>query len=141
MRYVSILVILALAGCTQAPPVKDSRELLWAQYGGHKIDDLLLSWGPPAKETRLTDGSRLVTYRHSTVYEGRGSSEQGSSCEVSFMAKSPKYMIGDIAMAGSDNECRLLAQGRTGDVRVPAIEPIAPYRYPYPYNYPYRYRY
>lgn len=137
MRYLpfALVVLAGASGCTQAPPVGDSRELLWAQYGNRPVDELLLAWGVPAKETRLTDGSRMVTYRHSTMYVGRGSS--GSQCEVSFMAKAPKFLIGDIAMDGSANECRMLAQGKTGDVRVQDVDPIYPYRYPYPYSYRY----
>ncbi len=149
MRYLSTLLVLVvaaslLAACTPAPPVTDSREVLWRQFGGHPVDDVIMGWGAPTKESHLTDGSRLLTYRRSTIYDSQTPYEQESVCEVSFMAKAPKFMVADIAMQGSPNDCRLLAQGRIGDVRVPAAEPAYPYGsfgatpYPYPYRrYPF----
>ena len=139
MRNYRVLsfVFIALSGltaCTQAPPVTDSREVLWAQFGNQPLDEVLRAWGVPTKETHLSDGARLVTYRRSTSYESRFSSQQGAACEVSFMAKAPQFVIGDIAMQGAPNECRMLAKGRIGDVVVPAPEPMYPYgmgAYPY----------
>lgn len=133
-----LLGLYALAGCTPPPPVGDSRETLWRQWGGQPVDQLLLSWGTPVGETRLTDGSRLLKYRHSTTYDAQSPYEHGAACEVSFLARPPAFRIDDVALEGAANECNLLAQGRIGDVVLNAAPPPYPYRYPYPYRrYPF----
>lgn len=127
-----------MSACTQAPPVHDSREILWQRFGNRKLDELLMAWGAPTRESHLTDGSRLLTYRHATVYVGRAAMENASSCEVSFLAALPSFRITDVAMQGTNNECHILAQGRIGETRVPVMADPYPYRYPYPYyRYPF----
>lgn len=144
MRYISAVMLLflilsALVACTPAPPVSDSREVLWQQFGNHPLDELLMAWGVPSKETHLSDGSRLVTFRRSTVYDSRSPYERSVACEVSFMAKGSAQKISDISMQGAPNECRLLALGRVGDVIVPSAQPVYPYgNYTNPYRvYPF----
>lgn len=137
MRYLLVLGVLGfgLAGCTPAPAVDVSREQLWSEFGGQPIDKVLLAWGAPAKETHLTDGSRLITYQHSTIYDAQTSYQQSNGCEVSFVAKPSQFVINDIAMQGAPNECHLLAMGRVGNVIVPtAVEPAFAGPYPYPYR-------
>jgi hypothetical protein len=133
-----LIALAALSGCTPPPPVTDSREVLWRQWGGQPVDQLLLTWGTPNAETRLTDGSRLLKYRRSTTYDAQSYHEYMTSCEVSFLAKPPEFRINDIAMEGTSGECNLLAKGLVADVVRPAAEPIYPYRYPYPHRrYPF----
>ena len=104
------LALFTLSGCTPPPPVNTSRDLLWNKYGNKPVDDLILGWGAPTAETKLTDGSRLLTYRHTTAYDDGATLE----CEVSFLAHVPNYIIDNIAMKGDPRECQLLAQGVTG---------------------------
>ena len=96
-----------LVSCTPPPPVNDSRDILWRQFAHQPVDNLLMAWGPPAAETRLTNGSRMMTYRHATIYDFSPS----TGCEVSFLAPAPHYRIENIAMTGDPYECHLLAQG------------------------------
>ncbi len=120
------LVLLCFSACKPPPPVNDSRDIVWGQFSNKSIDTLLLAWGAPQAETKLTDGSRLVTYRHSTEYDG-GS----SNCEVSFLAHVPNFSIDNIAMKGDAYECSLLAQGKTGTTRRNIyMQPPTPF-YPY----------
>lgn len=137
MRYPLILMaMIAVSGCTPPPPVDASREALWSQFGGKPLDSLLLAWGAPERESHLTDGSRLVTYHHATIYDSRYNG--GNRCEVSFLAKAPAFKISDVAMNGAASDCDMLAKGRVGDVVVPmAADPIYP-AYMGPYPYPYR---
>lgn len=145
MRNISFLMVLGglalVAGCTPAPAVQDSREVLWRQYGHQPVDKLLLAWGAPTQETHMTDGSRLVMYQRSTLYESQSGYEHSSMCQVSFIAKAPEFLVSDVAMEGSPIECQALAQGRVGTVRVPPVEPAYPYGYSYPHRYPFTYRY
>jgi hypothetical protein len=134
-RAARILFLLGLIGlcataCVQAPPVNESRSVLWQQFGGQSLDKLLLAWGTPAGETKLTNGSRMVTYRHATTYDASPS----TGCEVSFLAPPPRYKINDIAMVGDPFECRLLAQGIRGDRHINNLPPPGFYPYPYPYR-------
>ena len=139
MRYfVSLLAVFALAACTPAPPVDQSREMLWNQFGNQPVDALLMSWGAPMSETHLTDGSRMVVYQHSTTYDAQSSYERQSGCKVSFLAQAPHYRISNIAMEGDAGECRMLSQGSTGNVRLSAPPPPPPYIYvPNRRSYPY----
>jgi hypothetical protein len=142
MRYYSIFLVLwAVSCCAQVPPIPQSREALWQQFGQKPVDAVLMSWGAPAKETHLTDGSRLLTYRRSTIYDAQSPYEQVSACEVSFLAHPPAFNVDDIAMQGAANECHMLSEGRIGEVRVPMVEPAytyrSPARGPYPFSYPF----
>ena len=130
--YIALLAVL-LAGCTPPPPVVDSREILWQRFGHHPLDELIMAWGTPAGETHLSNGSRMVTYRHATIYDAASPYERGVSCDVSFLAASPKFRIEDISMEGDAYECNLLAQGRLGIARNVYVPPP----YPYPYGDPY----
>ena len=83
--WISACAVL-LAGCAAPPPVNDSRDVLWARYAHHPLDELLLAWGAPQAETKLTNGSRMVTYRHSTVYDAASPYEGASGCDVTMLA-------------------------------------------------------
>lgn len=128
--------LILLASCAPSPPVTQSREVLWERFGGQPVDAVLMAWGTPERETRMTDGSRLVTYKHSTVFDADSPYEYDTSCEVTFMAQSPKYRIDNIAMDGTPYECHLLAQGHTGTARHVRMPSTGSYR-PYPYRYPF----
>ena len=128
-----ILLVFGLGGCVPVPEVPASREVLWGQFGGKPVDALLMTWGSPMGETHLTDGSRLIEYQHSTIYDAQSVSERRSGCKVSFLAKSPKFVISDVAMQGEPYECELLSQGKLGEARIMAAP--APYvYYPPPYH-------
>lgn len=141
MRYAVLSLLLLVSACgPAAPEVTVSREALWQQYGGQSVDQVILNWGAPAAETKLTNGSRMLSYRHTTVYDAGSPYESAAGCEVTFLAAPPSFRISDIAMKGSDAECRTLAQGRTGMARYTYTPPAGIYPYPYrryPYPYPY----
>ncbi len=134
MNYTRLLVcalcLLAISGCTPPPPVNQSRDILWNKYGSKPVDTLLLGWGPPTAETKLTDGSRLLTYRHSTAYDDGATLE----CKLSFLAHPPHFIIDNIAMEGDPRECDLLAHGVTGTT-IRSLYMGAPEAYPAPYPY------
>jgi len=135
-RLLIVTPILWLVSCTPPPPVAASRDVLWEQYAHQPVDKVLLTMGTPERETRLTDGSRMVTYQHSTIYDAGTPTERQTGCEVTFMAQSPHYRVENIAMEGEGYECNLLAQGHTGSRRIyiPPPQPYIPYPY---YRYPY----
>lgn len=146
MRLISHALLAAAAllpgACTPVQDVETSRESLWQRYGGKPLDALLLDWGAPDAETRLSDGARLVKYRRSLTYDAGTTAARSASCEVSFLAGPTEYRISNIAMQGSPSQCYQLSQGKRGDVAVPA--PIDPYPYGYRYGSPYggyRYRF
>jgi|GEM_PF-3351153 len=122
--------MLWLASCTPPQPVTQSREIVWQQFGNQPVDNVLMAWGTPERETRLTNGSRMVTYQHSTIFDAGSPYERKTGCEVTFIAQPPKYRIVDVAMDGEAYECNLLAQGRTGSARHVAMPESAPY-YPH----------
>jgi len=128
-----ILCMQCMAACTPPPPVNNSREILWQQFGHKSIDTLLMGWGAPAGETRLTNGSRMVSYHHSTTYDSGGS----AGCEVTFLAPPPAYHIEDISMTGSASECARLAQGQRGDRHINDLPPPQPGLYAPYYHYPF----
>ena len=119
-RPVFASLLLLPAACAPVQNVETSREALWARYGGQSVDALLLDWGAPGAETRLTDGSRLLKYSRSLTYDANTSYARSSACEVSFLAAPPDFRISDIAMKGGPSQCQQLSQGKTGDVAVPA---------------------
>jgi len=121
--FISLLMLMA---CTPPPPVEQSRGVLWQRYAHHSIDDVLLAWGAPAAETKLTKGSRLVAYRHATTYDAESSYEHSSGCEVSFLAPPPHYTIENIAMTGNAYECARLAANGPGYTRNAYIPPPPP---------------
>ena len=122
LRFYLRLTLLCLlpAACAPVQAVETSRELLWERFGGHPVDELLLEWGAPAAETHLTDGSRLLKYHRILTYDAGSPYARTSGCEVSFLAGPPKFTIGNIAMEGSPSQCAQLAQGKTGEVAMPA---------------------
>ena len=139
MKYYSIpvLTLFSLAACTQAAPVEQSRDALWARYSHQSIDKVLLEMGTPERETRLTDNSRMATYQHSTILDNNSSYERKSGCEVTFMAQSPGYYVENISMQGDALECSLLAQGKTGTARRSYARPAATPYAPSPFHYTY----
>lgn len=133
---ISVVIAVMLAGCSAPPPIDHSREVLWQQFGQQPVDKLLMAWGTPARETRLTDDSRMVVYRHATIYESGSPYERQTGCEVTFMAQSPGFRIANIAMEGEAYECAILAQGRTGDTRHVYMPEPVPY-YGHQFHYPF----
>jgi len=122
--------------CAEVPPVAQSREALWSRFGNQPVDNLLMTWGAPSSETHLTDGSRLLTYEYNTIYDAASPYERRSGCKVSFLAHPPKFLIGNIALEGSANECHQLALGRTGDNAIPYVPMPNEYTPPlYPYHH------
>lgn len=115
----SLLLCLLLVSCVTTPPtpVSESRDELWEKFGNEPIDALLMAWGAPAGETYLTDHARLVTYRHTTIYDSQSLYEHAVGCDASFLARPPDYKIENIRLDGDPYECRLLVQGRTGEAR------------------------
>ena len=132
--FFTALAAASLAACgPPPPPVEASREVLWQQYGHQSIDKLLLSWGAPIQETHLTDGSRMVTYKHMTIFEADSPYERRSGCEVNFLAPPPKFLIENISMEGDMRECQLLSQGRRGYTRYVYVPQPSPYYSRLPY--------
>ncbi len=122
--------ILALSACTPPPPVNQSRDVLWEKYAHHSVDEILLSWGAPAAETKLTNGSRLVTYRHATTYDAASPYERSNGCEVSFLAPPPHFKVENISMTGDGFECAQLAKSGPGYARNVYVAPPPPMFYP-----------
>ncbi len=116
-----------LTACEPAATVLQSREQMWTQYAHQPVDGLLMALGTPARESHLSDGSRLITYQFNSLFEYGSPYERQSGCEVTFMAKAPAFTLEDIAMQGQPYECSLLAKGRTGTVRHPYLPPQTPY--------------
>ena len=135
VAFLTVAGALCQSACAPVPDTHASQEALWQQFGNQPVDTLLLAWGAPMAETHLTDGSRLISYQHTTTYEGSGAQ---SGCKVSFLAKPPQFVINNVALEGDANECYLLSQGRIGDNRI-ARSPTPPYTpYPLPYRrYPF----
>ncbi|MGE3622632.1 MAG: hypothetical protein AB7H77_01985 [Bdellovibrionales bacterium] len=109
-----IVLILGLAGCATAPPVAETRQMLWDKWGNQPLDSLLLAWGPPMTETRLTDGKRLVSWSYTHIYNPNYYDETIYGCKTSFLAAPPKYLIENVSLDGSDYSCEQLANGRSG---------------------------
>ena len=122
-----LLVPIAVSACTPTPTVAESRDRMWAQYNHQSVDALLLAFGPPVRESRLTDGSRLLTYEFNSIYDYGSPYERKSGCEATFMAKAPKYLLENIAMQGVPYECKMLADGNTGSARHDYLPPPTPY--------------
>ena len=133
LKHIVLLAFLWIFSCAPIPGVTQSREVLWNQFGNQPVDSLLLSWGTPLGETHLTDGSRMISYQHSTTYEAQSPYERAVGCKVSFLAKAPQFRIADIAMEGDAHECQLVAQGHLGDNRIMSVQTPNIY-YPPPYR-------
>ena len=123
VQWLVLLPVLILSACTPLPTVEQSRDQMWAQYNHQPVDKLLMALGTPERESHLTDGSRLLTYQFSSIYNDGSPYERQSRCEATFMAKAPSYRLENIAMQGDNYECSLLAQGHTGYVRHPYTPP------------------
>lgn len=121
-----------LASCMTAPPVDASRQMLWERFGNQSIDNVLLAWGPPMAEARLTNGTRMITYTRTVIYEG-GVRQNAYGCKASFLAPPPDYKVDNVSMDGNSYDCQELAFGRMGITVYPAPYPVFPYR-PY-YGY------
>ena len=136
-----MLLFVPLVACTQLPPVEQSRDAMWKQYGNQPVDKLLMGLGTPERETKLTDGSRMVMYQFNSVYDADSPyASRQSVCQATFIAKPPSFVIDNIAMKGDAYECDMLAQGHTGSVRHPSYTPVTPYmNTPPAYLYHYRY--
>lgn len=118
--------LLMLAACTPPPPVGQSRAVLWQRFGHHSIDEVLLAWGAPVAETKLTNGSRLVTYRHGTTYDAASPYEFSNGCQASFLAPPPRYTIDNVAMTGNPLECYLLTTQGPGYASHAYVPPPPP---------------
>ncbi len=131
MRYTicfpAMLLFSPLVACTQLLTVQQSRDAMWQEYGGQPVDKILVTLGAPERETKLTDGSRMVMYQFNSVYESGSAYERQAVCQVTFMAKPPKFVIDNVAMKGDVYECNMLAQGHTGSVRHAGFESATPY--------------
>ncbi len=64
-RFVSLLVVLAVAGCAAF-----EGERITGAWKGRHIDDLILNWGPPAAFYEAADGRRTATFGHSRAIAG-----------------------------------------------------------------------
>ena len=119
MKYTRLITatLMLTCACTPAPPVNESRDKLWDQFAHKSVDDVIMKWGAPGSETKLTNGSRLLTYRRDSVYDADTTNSRTSGCEVSFLAPPPHYHIDNIKMDGNGYECaRLSKEGRHGCV-------------------------
>ena len=129
MRFAKVFFltcISGLAGCTSPPPVAQSQAIVWKKFSHESIDKVLLAWGTPTGETRLTDGSRLISYRHATVNNAASPYEYSQGCEATLLAPPPKYHIKNVALKGDPYECQLLAQGHVGVTSYGYVPPPAP---------------
>lgn len=133
-------LLLLASACTPPPAVEQSRDVLWAQYGHKPVDAVLVALGTPERESHLTDGSRMLTYRFGSSYDSGTPYERETQCEATFIAKAPHFSIDNVAMLGDAYECSLLAQGHTGFVQHPTFDTPPPYVATVP-PYIYRYRY
>lgn len=111
----SIIILgITLTACATAPPVENSRQMLWQKFGNQPLDNLLLAWGPPTAETKLTNGARMVTYSYTYISDFGYYDQYMYRCKASFLAPPPAYKIDNVSLDGDPNECSELAQGRTG---------------------------
>jgi len=125
-----LLGLIAFSACTPPPPVNASRDVLWEKFGHHSVDDILLGWGSPAAESKLTNGSRLLTYRRAVTYDAASPYERTSGCEVSFLAPPPHFTVNNISMTGDAYECAQLAKAGPGYARNVYVPPPPPIFYP-----------
>lgn len=128
MRYFTPFCIglLLLGSCTPPPPVNESRDVLWSHFGNHSVDDVLYGWGVPSAESKLTNGSRLLTYSRAITYDAASPYENTSGCQVSFIAPPPKFRIENIKMEGDGYQCAALAAKGPGYSRNAYVPPPPP---------------
>ncbi len=120
------LSTLLLSACTPPPPVEQSRAALWQRFGNHSIDEVVLAWNAPSRETKLTNGARFLTYNRSATFNAASPYEQTVGCEASFVAPPPDYLVTNVALKGEPGECYNLAQRGPGYVRNVYIPPPPP---------------
>lgn len=126
-RLAILLAVLALAACAMSPPVETSRNYLQQKYGNQPIDNLLTAWGPPQAETRLTDGTRIVSYAYTDIYDFNSWDQVAYGCRATFTAPSPSFKITKITLDGDDDECYELSLGHFGVSTV--VSPQASHAY------------
>jgi hypothetical protein len=106
--------LLALAACVSTPPIESSRQMLMEKFGNQSIDNLLLAWGPPIAETHLTNGTRVVSYTYTDIYDIDAWNQSNYSCKAIFLAPPKAFKISSVSLEGEDYECHELALGHTG---------------------------
>lgn len=53
-------------------------------WEGHHRDDLVKKWGPPARETKLTDGGVSMVYTGNVTYQASQFIGEASVCKMVF---------------------------------------------------------
>jgi hypothetical protein len=122
--------LLTLGACTPPPPIPQSRDEIWQKFAHHSVDEILLSWGSPAAESKLTNGSRLLTYRRTVTFDAASPYERTSGCEASFLASPPHFRIENVSMNGDAFECAQFAAHGPGYARNMYVAPPPPMFYP-----------
>jgi hypothetical protein len=117
-------LVFGLATCA-TQPVDQSRQALWQRFANHPIDEVVLAWGAPQSETRLTDGTRVLTYRRTrTLWRdfGYGNLNYGDTveCDASFLAPPPDFKVKNISMDGDAFQCADMARGASGVASPPS---------------------
>jgi hypothetical protein len=131
------LSVALLSGCTPPPPVEQSRAQVWQRFAHHSIDDVMLAWGPPSAESKLTNGSRMLTYRRGVTYDAGSSYASTNGCEATFLAPPPHFKVENVAMTGNGFQCADLARAGPGFTAHPYVPPPPPPGF-YPGIYFYR---
>jgi hypothetical protein len=112
--FLPLAALLILSACANAPPTESSRQMLQEKFGNQSIDRLLTAWGPPMGETHLTDGTRLVMYTYTDIYDLDAWNQSTYTCKASFLAPPPSFKITKVKLEGDDYECHELSLGHTG---------------------------
>lgn len=93
-HFLGLLPVLALAGCMGGDTLKS--------WEGQSGDSLIYAWGPPAAQTALPDGRRVLTYKTAADFEGTT-----MHCEALFRLDSAGKVVSTEA-AGTVGGCNRL---------------------------------
>ncbi|MDP9126738.1 MAG: hypothetical protein M3N08_00560 [Pseudomonadota bacterium] len=116
------MAVTLFAACLSAcatQSVGDSRQLLLNRFANHPLDEVVMAWGAPQNETRLTNGTKVLTYRRMrTTFTNFGDFydvyARSSECDATFMAAPPTFLVGDIILEGDTWQCADMGDGRSG---------------------------
>jgi hypothetical protein len=95
---VSLTIVMSLffSGC--GPTRQEVLNSTMQSWVGHHRDDLLRSWGPPAQETRLSNGGSILSYRSGggQVFAPMGNMVVGVplNCQQDFETNSAGRIVG-----------------------------------------------
>lgn len=112
LTVISFAILLTLTACAHVPPLSVSRDHVWQQFGGQRVDELLLAWGPPQSDTQRPEGTRVLSYTYSNAYDFGTPKQRTYTCKATFYVSN--MIITDLSLVGPDYECAVLGHGYTG---------------------------